>query len=373
MHAIYMQQAITQALKGQGHCAPNPMVGCVLVKDGQIIGQGYHHAYGRSHAERDALQNIPPQDTQGATAYVTLEPCSHYGKQPPCVDALIEAGITHVVFPFCDPDPKVSGQGLKKLQQADIKVILGVMAEDCFGLVQDFMKHRITALPLVRAKWAMSLDGKIATHTGDSRWISGTESRKQAHILRHQSQAILIGAHTLRTDNPKLNVRADIHNPSYPIPVILAGQKAVPLGAEIFKNPQTILITPHNYRHKIPQNIHHIALKANDDGYIDPKECLKALGQQKIISLLIEGGGNLLASFMQKDCIDEYHVFVAPKLIGGKQAPTAFDGQGFAQMAQAQKLHLCAQNIMDSDIYLQYESQNFQAWKKEQIACLQAL
>lgn len=372
MHAIYMQQAIQLAIQGQGYCAPNPLVGCIFVKDNGIVGQGYHHAYGAAHAERDALKNTQNRDIKGATAYITLEPCSHYGKQPPCVDALIEAGVKHVVFPFCDPDPKVSGQGLKKLQQAGIKITLGVAVEDSFNLIQDFIKHRITALPLVRAKWAMSLDGKIATHTGDSRWISSSASRRHAHLLRHQSQAILVGAHTLRTDNPMLNVRLDMDNPSHPIPVVVVGKEGLPNDAYIFRNPKTIIITPHDYPHQLPPNITHLSLKSDDNGYVSAKDILAVLGNKNIISLLIEGGGQLFAGFMQQNLIDEYHVFIAPKLIGGRGAPTAFGGQGFAQMVQAQKLHLLSQTIIEPDIYLQYESQAFTNWKKEQIACLQA-
>ncbi len=374
MHEIYLKKAIKLALKGEGHTAPNPKVGCILVKDGQIIAQGYHRAYGALHAEREALKNLSPQESQGATAYITLEPCSHYGQQPPCVDALIEAGLSHIVFPFCDGDKKVHGQGLAKLKQAGISVTLGLEVEKSFELIQDFMKHRLTQYPLVRAKWAMGLDGKIATYTGHSRWISSKKSREYTHELRHKSQGILIGAHTLRKDNPKLNVRLDsLNKPSHPIPIVMVGQNPIDCNAYIFQNPQTIIITGKAYKHALPPSITHIALKTNDKGLICPKDALRALGEQKIISILIDGGGSLLAPFIQQDLIDEYHVFIAPKLIGNSLAPTAFGGEGFAKITEAIQLKLLKQSQKEEDIYLYYESQKFHQWKKEQIACLQAL
>ncbi len=373
MHKFYMQKALELAQKGEGHTAPNPMVGCLFVKEGQIIAQGYHKAYGGLHAEREALNKANPQELKDATAYVTLEPCSHYGKQPPCVDALIEAGISHVVFPFCDRDKNVQGGGLKKLMAAGISVTLGVEVAPAFEQIADFMKHRSQNIPLVRAKWAMSLDGKIATHTGDSRWISGKESRKTAHELRHKSQAILIGARCLRKDNPQLNVRLDMPHPSQPTPIVMLGQNAVDCDAHIFRNPQTIAIAPQGYNHPLPPSVELIRVRANEQGYACPQATLKALGQRNIISLLIEGGGEILADFMGLDLIDEYHVFIAPKLIGGSKAPTAFDGQGFSLMAQAAHLQLIGQSLKETDMYLHYESQKFHQWKKEQIACLQAL
>lgn len=366
-----MQKALKLAQKGEGHTAPNPQVGCIFVKERQIIAQGYHKAYGEPHAEKQALQNAHPQDIKGATAYVTLEPCSHYGRQPPCADALIKAGIAHVVFPFCDGDEKVNGKGLQKLRDAGITVTLGVEVRAAFTLIQDFMKHRQSQRPFVRAKWAMSLDGKIATYKGDSRWISGSQSRKQAHYLRHKSQGIMIGANCLRLDNPSLDVRLDMDNPSQPIPIIMAGQSPIDYKACIFENPQTLLLIPKGYKHALPAHISSIELDCDDKGYVRPQAALKALGERNIISLLIEGGGKLLASFIEQDCIDEYHVFIAPKLIGGQKAPTAFDGQGFPLMANIAHLHLLSQSLAEGDIYLQYESQKFHDWKKEQIACLQ--
>ncbi|MFV0432304.1 MAG: bifunctional diaminohydroxyphosphoribosylaminopyrimidine deaminase/5-amino-6-(5-phosphoribosylamino)uracil reductase RibD [Alphaproteobacteria bacterium] len=371
MHEFYMKKAIELALKGEGHTAPNPNVGCVIVKDGQIIAQGYHQQYGGLHAEKEALKNIPLHKTQGATAYVTLEPCCHHGKQPPCVDALIEAQITHVVFPFCDMNKKVYGQSLQKLCDAGIGVTLGVCVEECFDIITDFATHQLTSRPYVRAKWAMSADGKIATHNHDSRWISNAKSRNIAHQLRHQSQAILVGANTLRHDNPKLNTRFDIQTPSHPIPIILLGKNPIDTTAQIFQNPKTMIIAPSDYAHLLPKNTQHITLDTDHTGYISPTHLLNTLGEHKITSLLIEGGGQLLSSFMEQDLIDEYHIFIAPKLIGGKDAPTAFDGQGFATMEQSLRLIYQSSQLIDEDIYLQYISQKFHQWKKEQISCLQ--
>ncbi len=368
----YMQLAIDLAKQGMGHTAPNPMVGCVFVKHNEIIAKGFHELFGGYHAERNAVAN-KQQILKGATAYVSLEPCSHFGKQPPCVDLLIAEQVARVVIPFVDPDSNVGGRSIKKLIAHGIEVTIGVKTEEAFSINASFLKHRLLGLPYVSAKWAMSLDGKIASRTFDSKWISNELSREKGHMLRHAHQAIMIGAGCLKYDNPRLNTRVTgLKNPADAIKVVIAGNSAIDVHANVFASSDTILITKDSYAHDIPKNCKHIVVSCQQHEQIDAKQILLVLAKENIISVLIEGGGELLAKFLQEDLVDSYHIFIAPKLIGGKSAPSPFGGNGFEKISEESQLIMTNIENLNGDCYIQATSKEYLHWQKQAIQSLQS-
>ena len=291
----YMQEAIALAERGRGHTAPNPMVGCVIVKDGRTIGRGYHHRYGDLHAERDALAACA-EDPAGATMYVTLEPCCHHGKQPPCTDAILAAGIARVVVGATDPNPLVGGRGIALLRSGGVAVEAGLLEAEIREQNRIFLKYITQKRPWVSLKVAMTLDGKIATADGDARWVSSEAARAFVQQLRGQRSGICVGAGTVRLDDPMLNCRAE----GYRDPVRILPDSAASLSP-------------------------------------DSRSRLGALG---IDSLLLEGGEALNGSFVAQGLVDEYYFFIAPKILGGQDAKTAVGGAGCARMADAQDLDI---------------------------------
>ena len=238
---IYMKRALELAAKGRGYTNPNPMVGAVIVKNGKIIGEGYHERCGEGHAEVNAFRNAT-EDTEGADIYVTLEPCSHYGKTPPCADLIVSKKIKRAIIGALDPNPLVSGRGIEKLKAAGIEVVTGVLAEESIALNEIFMKYIRDKEPFVLAKWAMSLDGKIACHTGDSQWISCEESRNEVQQLRHQMMGILVGVDTVITDNPRLTCR--LEHGKNPVRIIADSNLRIPMDATVLDGTvRTIIIT----------------------------------------------------------------------------------------------------------------------------------
>lgn len=288
----YMRRALSLARRGTGATSPNPMVGCVLVKDGEIVGEGYHRYCGAPHAEREALA-VSGNRSSGSTAYVTLEPCSHQGKTPPCAPALVAAGISRCVIATVDPDPRVSGKGLKILEKAGISVETGILKEESRWLNRGFIKGILTGMPWVTLKAAVGLDGKLALANGESRWISNETSRMKAHLLRAESDAVMVGKGTVIKDDPALTVR-NVAGHS-PIPVVLG---EVPLDRAVFFD-QRCIIYP---RHSDMEN--------------DLREILIDLHSRGVRRLLVEGGPSVLSSFLEAGLGDEISLFIAPKFMG---------------------------------------------------------
>lgn len=315
-----MQRALELARQATGQTSPNPLVGAVVVKNNIIVGEGCHHKAGTAHAEVNAL-TMAGAEAQGATIYVSLEPCSHYGRTPPCTQAIIAAKIKKVVIAVLDPNPLVSGRGVQELRAAGIDVEVGFMEEEAKITNEVFFKWINTCMPFVVAKYAMTLDGKIATKTGHSRWISCEETRVFAHQLRAKYDAILIGAETLRKDDPELSVR--LVEGKNPTRIIVSSDGDLPLGHKIFvgaKIPTIIAVKAiqPEQKEKLLKFSHVEVLEVESDTkYLCVENLLRALGKQNITSVLIEGGSKIHADFFRRGLIDKVHVCIAPKIVGG--------------------------------------------------------
>ncbi len=338
-----MRQALALAAQARGRTSPNPMVGAVIVCDGQIVGQGYHRRAGTPHAEIHALREAGER-ARGATVYVTLEPCVHYGRTPPCTNALIEAGVAEVHMAMLDPNPRVAGRGRQALERAGIRTVVGEEEKAARRLNAAFVTWITTGRPRVIAKFAMSLDGKIATHAGESRWITGPEARQRGHILRDQVDAILVGRGTVRADNPRLTTRlegqADVR---HPLRVVLDSRGRAPLQARVFDPAlpgQTLVaatgaMAKERQRVLAERDIEVLTLSADENERISLPHLLEALGEREITSLLVEGGHTVMGSFFRAGLVDEVMAFIAPSIIGGQAAPGPVGGAGTAHLADA--------------------------------------
>jgi diaminohydroxyphosphoribosylaminopyrimidine deaminase / 5-amino-6-(5-phosphoribosylamino)uracil reductase len=342
---VYMTEALRLAEKARGRTSPNPMVGAVLVKDGRIIGKGYHTKAGSPHAEIEAFQNAQ-ENPQGATLYVTLEPCCHYGKTPPCTDTIIRAEIHRVVAAMIDPNPKVSGQGIRQLRDAGIMVEVGILEQEARRVNEAFVKYQTTGLPFVISKFAMSLDGKIATKTGDSKYITNESSRSYVHTLRDQVDAIMVGIGTIRADDPLLTTRLVAAPGKNPQRVILDTQLSTPVTAKVltdFSAAKTTIFTGENVD---PQKVRQFCEKGVDiqtvpydkDGRLDLRQVLAVLGKREILSVLLEGGAEINGSAFRHRLVDKVVVFIAPIIIGGKDARSPVEGIGIETLREAVKL-----------------------------------
>jgi len=337
----YMKRALALAEKGAGYTNPNPLVGAVLVKNGRIIGEGYHEAYGGNHAEINALQHAV-EDSKSAEMYVTLEPCSHYGKTPPCVDAIIKNGIKKVIICVRDPNPLVAGKGIEKLRNHGIEVAEGVLAQEGKKLNEIFFKYITTQLPFCIMKTAMTLDGKIATYTGDSKWITGEPARHYVHQLRHRVAAIMVGIGTVLTDDPMLTTRLAQGSGNDAVRVIVDSGARIPLEAKVLNlssQAGTIIATtekadPAKIRALEQKGAGVIVTPLKENG-VDLAYLMKVLGERKIDSILLEGGSTLNDAALNQGIVDKIHVFIAPKIIGGDTAKTAVGGCGKPYMHQA--------------------------------------
>ncbi|MGC8863802.1 MAG: bifunctional diaminohydroxyphosphoribosylaminopyrimidine deaminase/5-amino-6-(5-phosphoribosylamino)uracil reductase RibD, partial [Armatimonadota bacterium] len=318
-HADYMKRALRLAARGR--TSPNPMVGAVIVSGDQIVGEGYHRSAGEPHAEVVALKRAGER-ARGAVLYVTLEPCAHYGRTPPCTSAIIDAGIAEVYGAMVDPDPKVSGRGFEELAKAGIAVHFPVMEEQARRLNEAYIKHRITGMPFVILKSAMSLDGRIATRTGDSRWITNDRSRAFAHHIRSRVDAIIVGAATARTDNPELTARVG-RRVFYPRRVVVTRTGDLPADLKVFAEPGECMIAcpegvPRDRLAKVRKtNVHVITLKTVG-GRVWMADLMRRLAEMGCLSVLIEGGGELAASALEDRVVDKVIYFYAPKIIGGR-------------------------------------------------------
>ncbi len=319
----YIKLAIEIAKKGGGNVSPNPLVGCVIIKNDRIIGAGYHEKFGKNHAEINAIANAK-EKVEGSTIYVNLEPCSHTGKTPPCVDKIIESKIKRVVIGTLDMNPLVSGNGVKKLKSAGIDVKVGVLEKDCVDLNKFFFKHVTKKLPYISLKAAQTLDGKIADVTGDSKWISSLSSRKYVHELRSKYDAVLVGTNTVIRDNPSLTVRlSEGRNPKR---VIIDSELKLKADRKIFannKDKNLILVTSKNNvdrRRKLKKlyalDVDIIFAKQEQEGSIDLLNVFKELGKRGINSVLVEGGSTIFTSLIKKKLFDDILLFISPKILG---------------------------------------------------------
>lgn len=332
MDEFYMNRVLSLAKKGMGFVNPNPLVGAIIVKDGKIIGEGYHKAYGQPHGEVEAFLNAK-DSVEGATIFVNLEPCSHYGKTPPCSDLIIKKKIKEVVIGMVDPNPLVSGKGIEKLRKAGIKVRVGILEESCKKLNEGFIKYITKKEPFFLLKSAISLDGKIATYNDESMWITGEKAREEVQYLRKEYSAILVGIETVIKDNPRLNCR--IEGGRNPIKIVVDSNLRIPLDCYLIKNIKEskliVATTERAEKEKIEilekLGVEVLIIKERDNR-VDLKELSKALYQLKIDKVLVEGGGTLNYSAIESGLIDKVIFYIAPKIIGGKEAKTAIEGVG---------------------------------------------
>jgi len=346
-HAKYMALALRLAAKGRGEVEPNPMVGTVIVKNGKIISTGHHRYYGGPHAEVYALKSAG-KAARGATLYVTLEPCAHFGKMPPCVDAVIEAGIREVIIATHDPFPKVNGKGIRKLRAAGVKVVEGVLAAEALRLNAGYFKRISTGMPWVIAKWAMTLDGKIAAYTGDSRGISSEETLRYAHRLRAQVDGVIIGINTVLRDDPLLNIRywrrKNASPEDYqPTRIILDSRCRLPLDSKIAETArwaETLMAVSKSAPAAKIKRLRAAGIEVLPFGKSKSKVDIVALlrhlgGEREFTNVLIEGGAEVLADAFEKGVVDEVRVIIAPKILAGRTAVTAVGGTGIAKVADA--------------------------------------
>ena len=343
-HEFYMDLALKNASAMKGQTSPNPLVGSVIVRDGEIVGIGAHMKAGGPHAEIHALR-MAGDKAKGATAYVTLEPCSHHGRTGPCAVALVEAGVSRVVIAILDPNPVVAGRGVKILEDAGIEVIVGVREAESRKMNEVFNKYIVTKKPFVTLKAATTLDGKIAAHTGHSQWITSSDARTDVHHLRSENEAILVGVNTIIKDDSELTAR--IPGGRNPIRIIMDTRLRIPLDAKVVvdgKAPTWIFTGRDVDEKKVDQLIGAgvKVFKTSSIDFVAPEEVLTILGEQGVTSLFIEAGGTVNASFFEKQLIDKVVLYVAPKLIGGKDAPTFLEGSGLTAMSEAVDLVDCS-------------------------------
>ena len=355
----YMQQALDLAKTAMGHTSPNPMVGCVVVKNGKLVASGCHERYGEFHAERNALTRCK-EDLTGADLYVTLEPCCHQGKTPPCTDIIIERKIGRVFVGALDPNPKVDGGGIKILREHGIEVITGILEQECLALNEIFFHYITTGLPYVAMKYAMTLDGKIASANGDSKWVTGEKAREHVHFLRKKYSAILAGIDTVLADDPLLNCRTE--EGVDPIRVICDSHLRLPMDSQIVKTAGKIRTiaaytdAEEGTKKKLESTGVELLQISEKNGHVDLEKLIRTLGEKKIDSILVEGGGNIHGSLLQTGLVNRVYAYIAPKLIGGKNALSPVGVDGIEKMKDAvvlqnqEILHLGADYCIRGDV-----------------------
>lgn len=386
---LYMKRAIRLAKMATGHTSPNPLVGAVVVKDNTIVGEGYHHKAGEAHAEVHAL-DVAGEQAKGATLYVTLEPCAHYGKTPPCAKRVVESGITRVVIGSTDPNPLVAGKGIQILEAAGISVTTGICADECINMNEHFFTFIQTHKPFVTLKSAMSLDGKIATFTGESQWITNESSRKDGHVLRASHDAMLVGIGTILSDDPLLNCRLtkaelyksiidmydesldntlEVHQPDI---IILDSQGRTPTDAKVFTIPNRKVIVyvakgcPEQRRIDLTNAgaiVEELPTKSVRQGRttdvaidikkIDIQACLEHLGKQGYTSVLVEGGSTIISSFVELLAFDKIVTYIGNLVIGGTNSTSAVGGTGFPTLHDAPTLEFASSRVLDNNIRIE--------------------
>ena len=328
IHEKYMRLAIELAKKAEGKTSPNPIVGAVIVKNNKIIGKGYHRKAGLPHAEINALREAGKR-ARGATLYVTLEPCNHYGRTPPCTDAIVRTGIKKVIIAMKDPNPINNGNGVRKLKKNGIRVETGILVKEAEEINRPYIKFITTGLPYITVKVAQSLDGKIATKTGDSKWISSEDSRRYVHELRGKVDAVMVGANTVLRDDPLLLSKV---SRKQPVRIIASDKSRKFKGAKIFshldKSPVLIV-----------------------------KSLSEALARKEMMHILVEGGGELIASLVERNLVDRFLIFIAPKIIGGRAAKTAVEGIGINNIRDASNFKIKSIRRFKKDILIEAEKE----------------
>ena len=355
----YMKQALDLARKGEGFTAPNPMVGAVIVKDQVIVGQGFHEAVGKAHAEADAIEQAG-SSSEGATLYVTLEPCNHFGRTPPCTEKILEAGIHRVVVAQVDPNPDVKGGGIEYLKSKGVDVEIGLCEHEARRLNEGFIKYIQTKHPFVMVKCAATLDGQIATRTGDSRWVTNEDSRYFVHRLRHAADAIMVGIGTVRKDNPSLTTRLKEIKGVDPKRIILDTHLSISEDAKVLRlesESDTIIVTgtdiPADKKDRIQAKGIYVLESSLKEGRIDLNGLMDRLGAMGITSLLIEGGGYVIASALASDIVDKVFFFYAPKILGGNDGIPICKGHGPALMNQSVPVHDIEVTRFGDDVLIQ--------------------
>jgi diaminohydroxyphosphoribosylaminopyrimidine deaminase/5-amino-6-(5-phosphoribosylamino)uracil reductase len=355
----YMKIALELAARGKGYTSPNPMVGAVVVKDGQIVGKGWHEKVGGPHAEVNAIDDAGEQ-AAGSTIYVTLEPCNHQGRTPPCTGKILSAGIKHVVMAMKDPNPDVSGGGADFLIRNGVTVESGVCEADALRLNEYFIKFINKKRPFVTLKCAATLDGRIATRTGDSKWVTGASARKYVHELRHAMDAIMVGVNTVKADNPSLNTRLEDKQGVDPIRIVLDSKLSIPENSKLLQIPSgsdTLIITGNSEVSSKRFAIEKAGVKVINaqlrDGRIDLDALMNQLGKMGITSLLIEGGAQVAASALQAGIVDKINFFYAPKILGGDDGVPMCSGAGPELMADSIPVRDMIVRQFDNDIMIE--------------------
>ena len=353
-----MERALKLSKKAVGFVNPNPMVGAVIVKDNRIIGEGYHEYFGGAHAEVNAFKNAR-EDVAGATMYVTLEPCSHYGKTPPCADAIVRNKISKVVIGMIDPNPLVAGRGIEILRNNGIEVITGIMESEIKKTNEVFIKYIAKKQPFCIMKTAMTMDGKIATSTGDSKWISNEKSRAYVHELRHRVAGIMVGIGTVLKDDPQLTTRRDGSSKN-PIRIIIDSKARIPLEAKVLRcdeNTKTIIITTELAEgtkiEAIKQKGAEVIVTPSKNNRVDLKHLMSVLGEAGIDSILLEGGSTLNYSALEEGIVDKVIAFISPKIFGGTSSKTPVGGVGVEQVKDSILLTDTEVTKFDEDIMIE--------------------
>lgn len=360
----FMKRAIELAKQGAGWTAPNPLVGAVVVKNGRVIGEGYHRKYGELHAERNALAACS-EDPAGATLYVTLEPCCHYGKTPPCTEIIIEKKIAKVVIGSRDSNPKVAGKGARILREHGIEVVEDYMREACDALNPVFFHYITTKTPYVVLKFAMTLDGKIATRIGASKWITGEAARNHVHQLRGRYAGILAGIGTVLADDPMLNCRID--GAHQPLRIILDSHLRIPMGSRLVRSAKEyplLIVCNESTRDREEgasriQKLEEAGAKVwtlpEKNGHPDLNVLIQRLGEEKIDSVLIEGGGTVNEAALKAHIVHHVYAYIAPKIFGGEDAKTPVEGSGIRLPQECAKLRLAKITVLLNDMLLEYD------------------
>jgi diaminohydroxyphosphoribosylaminopyrimidine deaminase / 5-amino-6-(5-phosphoribosylamino)uracil reductase len=350
----YLERALGLAERGRGLTSPNPLVGAVVVGEGRILGQGFHEGPGRPHAEIVALEEAG-EGARGATLYTTLEPCDHFGRTPPCTRAIVRAGVARVVSAMGDPNPVVGGRGFAALEAAGIEVRTGVLAHDAMRLNEAYVKHIRTGLPFVTWKMAASLDGKVASRDGTSRWITGEAARADVHRLRAAADAIIVGAGTALVDDPSLTVRDPRYKGRPPLRVLVDARGRVPETGDLFDAAAptmvaTTSLAPRERREAWRTRGAEVVEYEPEGEGVPLTHLLSDLGKRDLQGVLLEGGPTLAWSMVEDRAVDKVVVYLAPKLIGGQDAPGVLGGRGFAPIAQAMQLSVASFDHVGEDL-----------------------
>jgi len=361
----YMKMALSLAERGRGWTSPNPLVGAVVVKDGKVVGKGFHQAAGGPHAEVFALEEAGA-DARGATLYVTLEPCNHTGRTPPCTHAILRSRIKRLVAGMKDPNPRVTGGGLDYLRRQGLDVAVGVCEDGCRRLNEIFIKYANTCLPFVILKCAATLDGRIATRTGDSKWITNPRSRHFVHELRHAADAVMVGVGTVFKDDPQLTTRLEGRKGSDPVRIVLDTRLSTPLDAKVLhlsSDSDTLIVTSPSVspeKRKLFQRagVQLLSMDCHED-QIDLKALVTELARRQITSLLIEGGSRVNGSALRAGIVDKVYIFYAPKICGGDDGVPVCAGPGVERMEQSIRLKDISVHRFEDDVmiegYLKYD------------------